>query len=391
MLRDRRPRLFLPRLLCRAPLRPCGARARSAPPSGATRSTRPRARAEPAARSRRPPSPADAARRAARDRRFGCGDGDVERRDLARASRSSAARSRLDALAQLLDLALGRQDAARLGACAALDMRAAEHIAVERRDRRARHAVRADAPASNDPRNPGVAEHFADRVCAPASDLRRRHRDERASAPAVGGRDTRCVRRRVGAPTITNPQRPALCAREPARGRRPPDRAVDDDVLEQIAEARLDGALVAAVDLEVVGDRRPAGRPRSLACASTSPRARRRTRRGWRRAPRATPAGPRAPARSCSRARTARARHRARSRAPASSDSRAAAIDAQSVRARRARGAAPRRRRRVRASTLSRFDAQVVRSRRRAWRAVSPTRSRAAPRVPSRGAARSRN
>jgi hypothetical protein len=50
------------------------------------------------------------------------------------------------------------------------------------------------------------------------------------------------------------PTRPASCSRANA-GRPRRARGVDDDVLQQIAEARFDRALVAAVDLEVVGDR----------------------------------------------------------------------------------------------------------------------------------------
>ena len=65
--------------------------------------------------------------------------------EIRRSSAATSSRSRsadqallLGALAQLLDFALGREDAARLGARAALDpRRAVEDLALERRDRAA--------------------------------------------------------------------------------------------------------------------------------------------------------------------------------------------------------------------------------------------------------------
>ena len=64
---------------------------------------------------------------------------------------------RVGALAQLLDLALGREDAARFGAHAALDhVEAAEDVAVERDDRAGHEARRASRAAVEVGRHPGV-------------------------------------------------------------------------------------------------------------------------------------------------------------------------------------------------------------------------------------------
>ena len=52
----------------------------------------------------------------------------------------------------------------------------------------------------------------------------------------------------------TKPQRPASCLPHEREAGRRLIVALDDDVLEQIAEAGLDRALVTAVDLEIVGD-----------------------------------------------------------------------------------------------------------------------------------------
>ena len=104
----------------------------------------------------------------------------------------------------------------------------------------------------------------------------------------------------------------------------------DDDVLQQIAEAGFDGALVAGVHLEVVGHRALLA---DAAVGLREHRARGVAVLGAGRLEllRATCRRASRPASSCSCVRTARARHSCSMRALASSDSRADARDARRV------------------------------------------------------------
>ena len=99
-------------------------------------------RCRPAARSRRPPSPAGAARPGATDRGLGRRRSTMSSAATSSRSRSTVEALLLGALAQLLDLALGREDAARLGARRRL----------RRRGRRGTLRPRASRPARGQPR-----------------------------------------------------------------------------------------------------------------------------------------------------------------------------------------------------------------------------------------------
>ena len=261
-----------------------------------------------------------------------------------------------DALAQLLDLAPRRQDAARLDLGAAgHQVRPAQHVALERRDRRRRLRARTPPPARRcrrrrpraapsgsstragpDTRStsatgtmPGHAQRLA-RVIA----VRARIDDDEAAAAGVVLADERQARRRLLV-------------------------ALDDDVLQQVAEAGFDRALVAAVDVEVVGHRALLA---DVAVGLHEHHARRVAELGAARRELLERRQPRLDAGQlllARRARRARAT-RARARAVASSDSRARALEprrarAPSARARSASAAAARS-----ASTVSRLAAQIV-------------------------------
>ena len=150
---------------------------------------------------------------------------------------------------------------------------------------------------------------------------------------------------------------------------------LDDDVLEQIAEAGFDRALVPGLDLEVIGDRALLA-DLAVGLREHGARARRRTRRGRLRAPRATSAAPRGRrARARARAPTARAtrarcaRWPARIRAPPAR-SRVASIA--SLRAAQRRRPRPRDRPPTRSDSMrtsSALDLELRRASRRPGRA----------------------
>ena len=101
--------------------------------------------------------------------------------------------------------------------------------------------------------DPRVADGGADRIREAAVHLdNRRQRDDAFRRRDRAGKLGQWRRRRSG-----RDQEPAAACLRLANhleaGRRVL-RELDDDVLEQIAEAGFDGALVAGVDLEIVGD-----------------------------------------------------------------------------------------------------------------------------------------
>ena len=217
-----------------------------------------------------------------------------------------------DAVAQLLDLALGLQNAARvLAPAAAHDVRTAEHIALERR-RPGRRSAGSPRARRRSRRDPGIANRLANRARERTVDANDRRQRRRAigQAPRSPRRRSPADRPAAGhgiahqCPTCTmNPQRPASCSRTSCKPGGGMLRPLDDDVLQQIAEAGLDRALVAGARPRDSRRPRPAGRPSRW--PARAPRARRRRiRRAPRRALRATSAAPRAPASSCSRDRT---------------------------------------------------------------------------------------
>ena len=116
----------------------------------------------------------------------GMRDRRVERRGLLRQLRQRFA-IRGNAIAQLLDLALGLEDAARFGGAAAgHEMRTAEHVAFERRDwQRRRHGEPAHAAADRDARRR--------RVPRPASRVRRRRAPNRAASSRPSARSRSCA------------------------------------------------------------------------------------------------------------------------------------------------------------------------------------------------------
>ena len=148
------------------------------------------------------------------DRGLGRGD-DARRAPRSRSrSRSTASPLGLDALAQLLDLALGREDAARFGARAALDR-------VRRRGRRRRRAWR-PAPATTAAAGTGrIASRRRSRRPAMPPRIARRGRprhahDVDAAASTPRSRRRAALRRRLPpcpASATTNPTRPALRSR----------------------------------------------------------------------------------------------------------------------------------------------------------------------------------
>ncbi len=98
-----------------------------------------------------------------RGRGLGRGNPEVDRRELVAHAVDGRALL-VGALAQFLDLALGREDALRLGAHAALDdVGAAEDVALER-DHGAGHLASGVARRVEVRRHPGVREHGADHV-----------------------------------------------------------------------------------------------------------------------------------------------------------------------------------------------------------------------------------
>ena len=180
---------------------------------------------------------------------IGPGDQHVEARDLLAQAFDRLAAG-LEALAQLLDFALRREDAARLGACAALDLvGAAIHDPVERDDcavdhgrRGSRRVLRFRDPCAGEARGDGPFGRTRY-----AHDRRHRHR---AVSLARLGRDRR--RRLVRHEEADAPGVPLLGEAQSCRSLLV---GADDNVLEEIAETGFDRALVAAVDLEIVGHR----------------------------------------------------------------------------------------------------------------------------------------
>ena len=174
--------------------------------------------------------------------------------------------------AELLDLALGLEDAARVGAAAARDeMWTAKHIAVERGDRQRHRAAgrRSAVVRARDRRfADGAADRGAERTVDP-NDRGQRHdtvgkrqrggrlrSGERDLAGSAHRRAERAARRgRVYRRRDEEAAAPGVrVADQPEAGGRML-RPLHDHVLEEIAEARLDGALVARLDLEVVRNR----------------------------------------------------------------------------------------------------------------------------------------
>ncbi len=188
-------------------------------------------------------------------RRLGRGNRRVERGDRLTQAVDDVL-LRLAALAQFLDLALGGEDAARLGALSALDdPRAVEDVAVQRHHRSedgadAGQHRRYGARLLEIAGNPGAGQDQPNRRRGGP-----RHADDVAQRRQAGGR----VRRAVGVlgRLTGNHESDAAgiaLADEPQSGGGMGLR-LDDDVLQPFAEAGFDGALVPPIDLEIVGDR----------------------------------------------------------------------------------------------------------------------------------------
>ena len=191
--------------------------------------------------------------------------------------------------------------------------------------------------------------------------------------------EPRAANRAGDAPTTLKPQRPASSWRIEPRG--PPTTCsmpLDQHVLQQLAEARLDGALVARLDLDEVGER--AHLPDAAVGVARAPCGRhRRSRRDARPAPRASAGAPSVPASSCSRDRTSRARHSCSMRALASSDLARRRGDAGRPRARPGRGGAARSTTAAPTRTLLELGRQLARLHLEALRPTRTARSRCAP------------
>ncbi len=155
------------------------------------------------------------------------------------------------AVAKLLDLALRGENAAGLLAHAAVDLvRTAEHVAVGRHHGQVRQP-RGLGGAGVGSRNPGVADGVADEAGVRARDAdHRRHRHQAF--------DRRRGRRRGRGRRGADDEEAAAAGVVLAHEREAARRLVvvgHEHVLQQVAEVRLDGALVSAVDLEAVGQR----------------------------------------------------------------------------------------------------------------------------------------
>ena len=174
----------------------------------------------------------------------------IEARDLVGQTRQHLAVA-LHLLAQFLDLSSCREDAARLDLrTAGHQMRPAKHIAVDRGDRR-RRLVRERHGLLETLGHVGFGNHLENRGGVGTVDAQHvRHRHDAGRAKDV----VRVIAVRA---RFDNDEAAASGVLLPDE-RQPRGRLIvplDDDVLQQIAQARLDRALVAAVDLEIVGDR----------------------------------------------------------------------------------------------------------------------------------------
>ena len=311
-----------------------------------------------------------------------CGNRRVELRRSRRRARVSGVAVGRTLLAQFLDLALGRQNAARLGfGCRRpTDVGAAQtspsSVATGSVDRR-RQGARPRRSVGDDSASPiDGAQARAANGPADAHDL-----DEQRRTPSGSLRRRRAGRQSAGARhrSTTKPQRPASWLPHQREAGMRPGRGARRRRAEQVAEAGLDRALVARIDVEIVGQRAllaDARRwPAPAPCARASPNS---ARRGVQLLERAQPRAS-APASSCSRVADLRARAiRARSRALASSASRAAlrgqrrvaAPPAQSAAAPRRLVARPRPRARARSRRSARLDLELGRASRRRVRAA---------------------
>ena len=167
------------------------------------------------------------------------------------ASRASVAPVALDSFAQFLDLPSRRQDAARLDFRATShEMRSAKHVAVDGRDRRDR-LVRERHRLLEALGDVGLGNDFQNRRGMRAVDAQHvGHRHDARRAKNL----VRVVSVRAWLDDDEAAASGILLPHERQAGRRLIV-AFDDHVLEQIAQARLDRALVATVDLEIVRNR----------------------------------------------------------------------------------------------------------------------------------------
>ncbi len=161
---------------------------------------------------------------------------------------------RFDARAEVLDLTLGFENAARLPARATGDkVRTTEDVAFGRRNgqRSDRARLRSVRIGIGDPR---AADRMTNRTGVHAVNPDNRRQGD--SARRYGARISAWRRHRgIGSRNCNQKSaaaRPFL-AQQFESGRRVLG-PLDDDVLQQIGEARLDGALVAGLYLEVVCD-----------------------------------------------------------------------------------------------------------------------------------------
>ena len=207
------------------------------------------------------------------DRIGGMSDGRLELRGLLREPHQRLAVGG-DAFAQLLDFALGLEDAARFGAPAARhEVRAAEHVSVQRRNRQRREpAGRCGSVVRS-----SAITRFSDglpnrRRKRPVDPNDRGQRDD-ARRAGIGWVASRGATYETSPVTLIDAwnDRAANGGRRrfghekaAAAGTGFPDqleaggrmlRPFDDHVLEQIAEAGFHRALVPVLNLEVVGDR----------------------------------------------------------------------------------------------------------------------------------------
>ncbi len=289
-------------------------------------------------------------------------------------SRSTAALLCLGALAQLLDLALASSGCRAPRRACRLRRRARRGRPRRRASRLGVLDVSAARRADSKSRAIHACESAAARIAsagraADPHDLEQRREVRR-----------RLQRRAIDVDGAIGDEEPDAAGIVRSRANCRPAAAclvrLHDDVLQQIAEAGFDRALVSACPPR--GSRRPSPSARRRRRIRRGPGGRRRrTRRGPRRAPRATSAAPCTPARSRSRARSSASRASRSARAPASSDSRAARSrrSASIASCAASHGALPRARDPRSRAPLRRRGRG---SRRRAWPSCSPIRARAA-------------
>ena len=201
----------------------------------------------------------------------------VERRDgvrrlrdrgfeLCRLLREARQRAPLhgDAVAQLLDLAFGLEDATRFGARAARHERGTvKDFASERRDQHPRRAARVSRLLIRR-RDPRVANRRANGVGVRSVGAHHRRQGDHSAGVAVVV--VTVVAIAVGDGLETVPYNPRYSRRDQEaasscagflnhpESRGGVLRTLDDDVLQEIAETRLDRPLVSRFHLEVIGD-----------------------------------------------------------------------------------------------------------------------------------------